>query len=295
MAAHAIPPLRIALSGGGMKGISHVGALEALNERGLLRCVKEYLGTSSGALISFCVVLGYSLQELRTLCTLFDFTRMQNLDPEFIFQFPEQFGLDNGENLERLLAILLRAKGYDPATTFENLNTPLALRIFAVDVNSCKMKEFSVKTTPRAEVRMAVRASMAVPFFFTPVKESETGHILVDGGVIAHFPFHHLSPEERENTYGIAFSDLNRAPTEVPDNIGNFIFQLYYAVYHQQNAALFNEWKHRIIIIPCGEFPMLNFGASVEDKTGLIESGRKGVEDFFAYKVRVKQRRKSVA
>ena len=280
-----IPPRRIALSGGGMKGIAHVGALEALEERGLLRCVKEYVGTSSGALIAFCLVIGYSLKELRTLCTLFDFTKMQNLEPEVLLQFPEQFGLDDGENLDRLLNVLLRAKGFPPNLKFADLSgSQPALRVFAVDINVCEHKEFSAAATPRVELRQAVRASMSIPLFFTPVKDPDTGNSLVDGGLIAHFPFHHLSHSERLETIGIAFSSVHKISDTIPLNIGLFVLQLYFSVYHHQNVRLLNEWGNRIIIIPCGQFPSIYFDAEVEHKKALLQSGRDGVEEFFSRK-----------
>ena len=275
-----------------MKGIAHVGALEALEERGLLRCVKEYVGTSSGALIAFCVVLGYSLKELRTLCTLFDFTKMQNLEPEVLLQFPEQFGLDDGENLDRLLNVLLRAKGFSPNLKFADLSGQ-ALRVFAVDINICEQKEFSAAATPRVELRQAVRASMSIPIFFTPVKDSDTGNSLVDGGLIAHFPFHHLSDSERHETLGIAFSEIHKT-SDNPTNIGAFVLQLYFSVYHHQNLQLLKDWGHRIITIPCGQFPSVYFDAELEHKKALLQSGRDGVEEFFSRKLTPPHRRKSV-
>ena len=286
-----IPPLRIALSGGGMKGLAHVGALEVLQERGLLRCVKEYIGTSAGALISFCMTLGYTLSELRTLCTMFDFTLLQNLDPETILQFPERFGLDDGKNVEKLLGILMRTKGISPDLTFEEvvgaLPTTPRLRVYAVDVHACSIKEFSLEKTPRVPILQAIRASISIPFVFTPVCDIETGHVLVDGGLIAHFPFHHLSDREREETIGIAFHDADRVKEmPIPEGdclkvgLAGYILQLYWSAYYPQNVALYKAWAHRILFISCGQFPAVHFDASIEQKCALIHRGREGAEEF---------------
>ena len=94
-----------------MKGIAHVGALDVLQKRGLLKCVREYIGTSAGAMMGLCLAVGYTIGELTTLCTVFDFRLMTNLEPDAMLQASELYGLDNGANLEKLLGVLLRQEG----------------------------------------------------------------------------------------------------------------------------------------------------------------------------------------
>jgi NTE family protein len=280
-----IPPLRIALSGGGMKGIAHVGALRVLHNRGLLRCVKEYAGTSAGALIALCMVLGYTVDELYTLCRVFDFTLLLNLDPEIMLQCHETFGFDNGENLEKVLRVLLKIKGLPPTTTFAELfaKYPTRFRVFTTNIKLCSIQEFGTIATPGASVCMAVRASMTVPLYFTPVQDVSGEELLVDGGVIAHFPFHHLTPAEREETIGIAFVDKGRADRDVElPSIFSYILQLYYSVYYEQNSRLYDEWEHRIIKVSCGEFPAFQFDASPEQKEELMKKGEAAAEEFLA-------------
>ena len=77
-----IPPYRITLSGGGLKGIAHIGALEVLSERGYLKSLREYVGISAGALVAFCLSIGSTLPELRMIITLLDFSLVRDLDPE---------------------------------------------------------------------------------------------------------------------------------------------------------------------------------------------------------------------
>ena len=302
-----IPPLRIALSGGGMKGLSHIGALEALDEKGLLRCVKEYIGTSAGALIAFCIVCGYTLAEMRPLCTQFDFTLIQNLDPDIILQFPEKFGFDNGANVEKLLDVLLKTKGISPEITFEEFAAKFpdqpTLRAYAIDIHTCLPKEFSLKNTPRAKLTQAIRASMSIPFFFTPVVDSETGHFLVDGGLLYHFPFHHLSDEERNETLGIAFNDINRSVSQLFSSaeevfamgLAGYILRIYYSAYYSQNVELYSNWSRRIILVECGSFPSIQFDATTEQKTELLELGSKGVANFLNRPVKTIPRRNSIA
>ena len=292
-----IPPRRIALSGGGMKGIAHVGALEVLEARGLLSCIKEYLGTSAGALISFCIVIGYTLSELRSLCSVLDFTQTQNLDFDTILDFPNRLGLDDGKNVEKFLGVLIRAKGLSETTTFEELylkkpNAP-NLRVFATNLDSMSLKEFSIQT-PTVPLIFAVRASMAIPFLFIPLKDT-LGELLVDGALISQFPFHHLSDSQRSETIGIAFN-IVKPPEFASKNhtLTTFFVHCIQSAYKHQDRKLFLKWSNRIIDIQCNEYITIQFNASNQQKIEIMNTGREAAENFFMKKGPVPVRRYSL-
>ncbi len=138
-----IPPRRIVFTGGGLRSLGHLGALEYLQEKGLLKKVKEYIGVSAGALIGFCMMLGYEIKELQKAVAEFDFTILQNAHPEIILEFFSKYGVDSGELLEKFLVSLLRIKGHPIDMTFEDwaLKNPRGLRFrcFACDLNTCEM------------------------------------------------------------------------------------------------------------------------------------------------------------
>ena len=279
-----IPPLRMALSGGGMLGLAHIGALEVLQERGHLKCIKEYLGTSAGALLAFCICIGYTLSELRTLITVFNFTKIQNLEPEIMFSFIESYGIDNGANFEKLFTVLLRAKGVPTEITFREFSEKFAdrpaLRIFATDVSRSSLKEFSLKNTPDVLLKFAVRASVSIPMIFTPVEDA-SGSLYVDGGVVSHFPFHTLTEEERKRTIGITFykyTFLNES-TKIT-NILEYIQRVCNSAYYQKDERLYKEWSRQIIMIRTSNASSMNFEASSEEKEALMNAGRTAAEEF---------------
>ena len=283
-----IPPLRIALSGGSMLAAAHVGALEVLKERGHLKCVKEYLGISAGALFAFCLCIGYSLSELRALITVFNFTKIQNLEPEIIFSFIESYGIDDGANIEKLLSVLLRAKGLSPEITFQEFSEKFpeqpAPRIFATEVFTRSLKEFSSKLTPSSTLKFAVRASVSIPIIFTPV-EDLSGSLYVDACVITNFPFHILTDEEKEKTIGITFyrGDLENPPVKIT-NVFEYIQRLYSSAYYHQEERLYKKWSRQIIAINTNKSSPFNFEASSEEKEGLMDAGRKSAEEFLRVK-----------
>jgi predicted acylesterase/phospholipase RssA len=278
-----IPPKRICLSGGGVRAVAFLGALEALEAKGLLRSVKEYIGVSAGALISYGLVLGYTIQELKKLCMEFDFSLIRAIDAESAIGFMDQYGLDKGENLKRFLESLLKQKQLSPETTFEEFavqkpNNPM-LRCFATDLNLCEPREFSLAQTPTAKLTEALLATMSLTFYFTPVVDSITGHTLTDGGVLHNYPMAFLPPEERAASLGLMFSN-EHVEGKVIGDFYDFLHQLFACVYMPRTRKILAEAKHNTIVLPHGDYPSWNFEASKEEKADLMKAAANATEVF---------------
>jgi NTE family protein len=280
-----IPPYRVTLSGGGVRGLAHIGALEVLEERGVLRTVKEYLGISAGALIAFCLCVGTTLSELRMMSTLLDFGKIRDLEPESMLSFLETFGLDTGANLEKLARAILRAKGLSPTLTFAELAaarpTLPRLRIFATDLNTCTIAELSATTSPSMELTAALRASTCIPIYFQPVAHPVTGHLLVDGGVVSHSPFMFLTPEEADTTLSVTFSDEHKPTGEIGD-LKDFLVQLYYAFDFYFNQGLTGKREHQVLFIRTGRLNSLDFELSQDERIALMNIGRASAAEFLS-------------
>lgn len=277
-----IPPYRITLSGGGLKGIAHIGALEVLAEHKLLGSVREYIGISAGAMCTMCLCIGCSLTELRMIISLLDFGRIRDLEPETMMNFPDTFGFDTGANVEKLLMAILRARRIDPHITFAELDALKLgprLRVIATNMNTCMPHDFSVATTPDAEVVMGVRASMTIPLYFAPVRDPSTDHLYVDGGVICSSPFRFLTDEERKHTISITFGDSHK-PREDIGSLPDFLYQLYFSTDYRSNREMNSGWKRNVIEIECGKTNIVMFEASQERKMELMDHGRKAAEEF---------------
>lgn len=278
-----IPPYRITMSGGGMKGLAHIGALEVLQEKGYLKAVKEYVGISAGALVAFMVCVGCTLSEIRLTAQLLDLGTVRDLDPETMIAFPDTFGFDTGANVEKLLAAILRAKRLSPNVTFEELaraKVGPALRVFATDLNTCMPVDLCAEKTPTLEVRLAVRASMTIPIYFTPVRNPIDGHLLVDGGVVTHTPFKLLTVEERSVTLSIAFADDHKPKGEITSLL-QMLIQIYHCVeYYGTRQLEAAGWVDRIMYLPCGSVNTLEFEKGAEEKVALMEIGRRAAEEY---------------
>lgn len=162
------PRIGLALSGGGVRGLAHIGVLKVLTEAGIpIHCVA---GTSAGGLIGALFAAGMSPQEMEA-----EALRMAN--PRRILPFlnrrlPFRGILSSQKVMEYLESLL-------GDVTFDRLPIPLA--VVAVDLNTGR------KVILReGRVAGAVRATIALPGLLSPVEWGEM--LLVDGGLIDNLP-----------------------------------------------------------------------------------------------------------
>lgn len=283
-----IPPRRLALCGGGMRCIAHIGVFKALEQEGMLQHVKHIIGVSAGALFGLCYVLGYSLTDLERLACSLDFTVLQNIQPESLFQFPFTFGLDSGEGLEKLVASLLVRKGFTAQTTFADLaaKRPISFSCYATDIQTAKTVLFSSITTPTVPVLFSLRATMSLPVLYTPVKDPKTNHLLMDGGVLHNLPLVFQSETERAETLAILFTREPRLSTSVSQTniekelgLMDIIQSVYDCLVIMRNKPFLHKYIEQICTLPI-DSQVFNFAQSVESRKELITFAEKETKIF---------------
>jgi predicted acylesterase/phospholipase RssA len=161
---------RLYLCGGGTNAVALGGALEHLEQEGILRCIKEWMGISAGALGAMCLAAGYTVAEMKRFFLEFDYQAIT--DPDVATGWLMNMGYDTGNRVQRLLNAILKEKGHADTITFEQLagKTGYSLRVWATNMNKGVLEEFSDKKTPAYCVSHAVRASMTLPYYFQPFK-----------------------------------------------------------------------------------------------------------------------------
>lgn len=160
----------LVLSGGGARGIAHIGVIEELEKKGFE--ISSIAGTSMGAVVGGVYALGkmeeyknwlYTLDKIK-LFSLVDFTLSTQ-------------GLVKGDKL------LNTVKTFISDANIEDLDIPYAA--IAADIIHKKEVVFT-----KGSIFDAIRASMAIPTVFTPVK-FEDG-LLIDGGIINNMPINRV-------------------------------------------------------------------------------------------------------
>lgn len=167
-------PISLVLSGGGARGIAHIGVIEELIDQGYE--IKAIAGTSMGALVGGMYALG-KLSELKDW--------MLTLDRSTVFGLVD-FTL-TGKGLVKADRVLNTMKDFIQDANIEKLSIPYV----AVATDVISGEEVLFRTGSMYD---AIRASIAIPSVITPVEGD--GKLLVDGGVLNNLPVNHVEKEE---------------------------------------------------------------------------------------------------
>jgi NTE family protein len=190
------PRLGLVLSGGGARGIAHIGVLKVLEELGLRPEV--IAGTSMGAIIGGLYSLGYTAADIERIMVSQNWAELlgdsvpraslpledKNDDGKYLISFPLQHGhiilprgLSSGENISLMLSELTI-----PAHALRDFKRlPIPFECVTTDLATGQMVVLDHGVLPEA-----IRASMAIPSVFTPVEID--GRLLGDGMVARNFP-----------------------------------------------------------------------------------------------------------
>ena len=182
----------VVLSGGGAKGISHIGVLKVIEQAGIP--VDIVTGTSMGSIIGGLYSIGYTPQQLDSIVRgqnwLYILSVNENLMRQSIEDREKQNtymlnkhislnkrqisaspGLIKGKNLQTLFRCL--TEGYNDSISFDVLPRKFACVATDLITNT----EYDFHSGVLAE---AIRSSMSIPAAFAPISKGDM--VLVDGG-----------------------------------------------------------------------------------------------------------------
>jgi len=167
----------LVLGGGGMKGLAHIGVLQALAERGLVPT--RVIGTSVGALVGAAWAFGRDSAELREIAVTLrrrDIFVVAHAD--MAFKRMRSPALFRREPLDELLHTLVGD------ITFRQLKRPLI--VSTVDINSGMQVFWGLPGLEDVRVADAVFASCAMPGYLPP--REIRGRFYVDGATVDNLP-----------------------------------------------------------------------------------------------------------
>lgn len=191
------PRIGLVLEGGGALGLAHVGVLRWLEENRIP--VDMIAGTSMGGLVGGIYSAGESPEQISQLirnmkwnevlrgATPFTDLSFRRKEDRREYQNAFEFGLKagaqfpSGFNSGQQVGLILDRVGlpYSEMKSFDEL--PIAFRCVATDLVSGETHVFD-----RGSLAEAMRATMAIPAFFVPVRDGS--RVLVDGGLLDNLP-----------------------------------------------------------------------------------------------------------
>jgi len=272
----------LVLSGGGAKGLSHIGTLKALEENHIP--IDYITGTSMGGIVGAMYAAGYSPAQIEEIALSKEFQNWVNgrytsdytyyfqknapnasmltakvaIDTGFHFSF--RSNLINDIPLNFAFLELFSQASAVSKDNFDNLFVPY--RCMVADVLS--QKSITVSKGSLAE---AVRATMTVPIIYRPIKLD--GKYVFDGGLYNNFPADVMEKEFKPD-YVIGANVSSKIYNEYPKNIDDRLMNrfLVYMFLSKSDSTMIG--KNGVYIQPdLGDYSVTNF-APVED---LIKKG----------------------
>ncbi len=191
----------LVLSGGGAKGVAHIGVIRALEENQIP--IDYITGTSMGAIIGGLYAAGYSPDEMEEIFSSKEFPSWISggIDKKYIYYFKEE--APNASWVDLRFNYRTKIKPKLPTNIVSPHQMDFAfLEIFG-NANAVANNNFDSLFVPfrcvasdiytskqvilkKGDLDKAIRASMTFPFYFKPIKIDST--LLFDGGMYNNFP-----------------------------------------------------------------------------------------------------------
>lgn len=275
------PKIGVTLSGGGAKGLAHIGILKAIDSAGIN--VDYLTGTSMGSIIGALYAVGYSAADIERMARKVDWSEMltnQSSLRGIVIEEKDEYSryavelpwVNNGFKLpsgvvEGEELWLKFAELFFPVYNIKDFSRfSIPFKCISADIET---GEAVVCDT--GEIITAVRSSMAIPSLFTAIENN--GKRLIDGGVVRNFPVRDVKQMGADYVIGSRVA-VGLQPKEKVNNG----FQILMQTIFFKEAA---ESKHDIqlcdiyVHMPLDNYTAASFGKAEELLEYGLAEGRK--------------------
>jgi NTE family protein len=275
------PRIGLTLSGGGAKGLAHIGILKAIDSAGLK--IDYITGTSMGSILGALYAIGYSADSIEKISRRIDWDLLlsnQSTMRSMIMEEKEEYskydielpwvnhwfriatGVIEGQELWLKFAELFR-----PVYNIKDFHKfSIPFECVATDVSTG-----DALVLDSGDIVSAIRSSMAIPSLFTAV--AYKGKKLVDGGVVRNFPVQDVRDMGANLVIGSNVSGALRTSDQVTNAIQVLLQVAFFreAEDTRKQIPLCNIYVHQ----PLEKFGMGSFGEADQIIEAGVEEGRK--------------------
>ena len=280
------PKIGLTLSGGGAKGLAHIGILKAIDSAGLK--IDYITGTSMGAVLGALYAVGYSGKEIEVLCKNMDWDVLlsnqiplralsmeeKNQYSRFALDLPyinNKIKLTTGLIQGQELAIKLSELFFRVYNTSDFNNFPIPFQCMATNLETGDLVVLD-----SGNIVTALRASMAIPSLFNAVSIDDTK--LVDGGLVRNFPVKNVKEMGADITIGSNVS----GGLSTKDKISNPIDVILQMAFFKEASDFREEipLTDLYIYMPLPKYNMGSFSSTGEIITIGDETGKSYYPQF---------------
>ena len=264
------------MKGGGIKGLSYVGALEIIDK---YYDFNWYSGTSAGAITAVLLASGHNVNDLKIILSEKNFNDFKDAGLlRRIYNLCAHRGLYKADTFVKWLDELLATKlNFQYRVKLSDL--PSRVTIYASRKNSPALIFDSAKPDSRNQAAAyAARCSMSIPIIFTPQRSE--GLNVFDGGLQNNFPVEILLKDNPDaNFIGFYLGDATYKwkKNSIINDITNITLK-------GGDEDVVRRFSDSIVTIDTNPIDLLNFKLSEIEKTFLLESGRLAAIDFIMNK-----------
>ena len=243
----------LVLSGGGVKGISMLGAAASLS----LENVTTFVGVSVGSIVATVLAMKMNPRDV-FLHHVANFKYEVDVD---ITRLDKSFGLDSGKYMEKWIADIV------PDLTFAEFHQRFGstLVVVATNLNLHRPVYFSHTSHPTLHVRRALRMSCSIPLYFSAV--TYEGHLYVDGGLTDNFPYDHAMTLTSQGVLGIKFKSSPR------DTHHAWTFEHFLGSLIEANVNTSGPAPPNVLELRTGMTQSTQFKLTTKEKKILYDSG----------------------
>lgn len=302
------PKIGLVLEGGGAKGLAHIGVIQWLEKN---RIPIDFVGgTSMGGLVAGLYATGKTGDELEKFALSLDWNQVlagqipyrdliyrrkedQREYPTLLefglrdgFSLPS--GIESGQNIGLLFDEI--ALPYNNVAKFDDL--PIPFRCVATEINRGQAKVFD-----RGSLSEALRATMAIPGVFTPVRRGED--VYVDGGLLDNLPVDVVRRMGADIVIAVHLEGPRFTPRDIASPVGTLGRSI--SVVIAVNELRSREKADILILVPVDKIGTMDFvkapeiipigREAPEAKAALLRRFSVSEDEYRAWRKRVDSRR----
>jgi predicted acylesterase/phospholipase RssA len=264
---------QLCISGGGIRGLAFLGALYELFDSLQTYEVCTISGTSIGAFIAACLLVGYTTEELLDYFFVYDFQSLKDIDIKYLYTHK---CLMRGQRIHDFYRTTLGRKVVSPDISLKQLfeQTQIKFIVAVTCMNTQSIEYISHETHPDISLHLLICMTTAIPGILPPI--SYNGKLYVDGAMIDNIP---TSVLDHDLPADVIVTN-NKTPPLIDNHQFTFftffstLLRIIYQNHRKQDQS--DQWT--FYKIDASDVSVTSFNITPDDKFKLIYRGRQSVK-----------------
>lgn len=271
----------LVLSGGSVKNIATLGALQFCYDQNYIQSARTYIGTSAGGIICYLLAIGYTpIEILIYICVNNIFDKMKEIN---LFSLMNGEGAIDFTHLQEHLERMTINKIGRLVSLQEVRDLYGKTLIFATyNMSKNRVEYLTPDTTPTTPCIFALKQSSALPFVFPHVKYM--GDLYIDGGIYENFPILYDIENEEFHRLGVYVDFYSDNKPIEKCNMLEYIYNILIVPSKMHNESVIQtarENQKADILKVSSDISMFSFDLKSRDILDIFSSGYTDAKNHF--------------